>query len=406
MHWLLFGKNDHVRSQLRRSVPLAVVAVLSAVLGACGVLLMAQGGEVNQSPAAVGPPRRPQIPTIYDKLEPTVVDVTSALRYNAETAEGTGFVINAAEGLILTNNHVIRGATAVTVTLTSNGREFPARIVGEDVMADVALLQIQDPAGLATAAIGNSSALPPGSPVLALGNQAGIGGAPTVAPGVITGKGQTIQANDASSSFTETLHDMLVTNAHVAPGDSGGPLANAQGQVIGMVTAAGTRPPNAGYAIPINYALAAARLIAVGRSAPGIVIGPRAFLGIVTASARDPDSGRRARGASSPQTAPSSTTGAPACLQTTTAATAPGRTAPVRSGALVYGVLCGTGAQAAGLAAGDVITSADGRPVTSPGGLTAIVNGCRVGALVPVTWISAAGKRQIRLVRLDVAPAA
>jgi len=406
MHWLPFGKNDHVRSQVRRSVPLAVVAALSAVLGACGVLLMAQDGDVNQPPAAVGRTPTPQIPTIYDKLEPTVVDVTSALRYNAETAEGTGFVINAADGLILTNNHVIRGATTVTVTLTSNGRQFPARIVGEDVSADVALLQIQGPAGLSTAAIGNSTALPPGSPVLAIGNQAGVGGAPTVAPGVITGKGQTIQANDASSSFTETLHNMLVTNAHVAPGDSGGPLADAQGQVVGMITAAGTSAPNAGYAIPINYALAAARLIAVGRPAPGVIIGPRAFLGIVTSGTAGPGSQRHASGLSAPQAPSSSATGAPACLQTATAATAPGRTAPVRSGALVYGVLCGTGAEAAGLAAGDVITSADGRPVTSPGGLTAIVDGCRVGTLVPVTWVSAAGKRQIRLVRLDLAPAA
>jgi S1-C subfamily serine protease len=387
---------------------LVVVAALSAVLGACGVLLMAQDGGVSQPPpAAVGRTPPPRIPNIYDKLEPTVVDVTSALHYNAETAEGTGFVINAADGLILTNNHVIRGATTVTVSLTSSGRQFPARIVGEDVTADVALLQIQDPAGLVTAAIGNSSTLPPGSPVLAIGNQAGVGGAPTVAPGVITGKGQTIQANDASSSFTETLHDMLVTNAHVAPGDSGGPLADAQGQVIGMITAAGTSPPNAGYAIPINYALAAARLIAVGRSAPGVIIGPQAFLGIVTAGAAGGGPQRHAGGVSSPQGAPSPAPGAPAaCLQTSTAATLPGRTAPVRSGALVYGVLCGTGAEAAGLAAGDVITSANGQPVTSPGGLTAIVNGCRVGALVPVTWVSTAGKRQIRLVRLDLAPAA
>jgi len=405
MHWLPFGKNDHVRSQVRRSLPLVVVAALSAVLGACGVLLMAQGGDVNQAPAAVRPSRT-HIPTIYDKLEPTVVDVTSALRYNAETAEGTGFVINAADGLILTNNHVIRGATAVTVTLTSNGREFPARIVGADVTADIALLQIQGPVGLATATIGNSSALPPGSPVLALGNQAGVGGAPTVAPGVIIGKGQTIQANDASSSFTETLHNMLVTNAHVAPGDSGGPLADARGQVIGMITAAGTSPPDAGYAIPINYALAAARLIAIGRAAPGLVIGPRAFLGVVTAGATGAGSGRHASGVSSPQGTPSPATGATGCLQTVAAATVPGRTAPVRSGALVYGVLCGTGAEAAGLAAGDVITSAAGRPVTSPGGLTAIVDGCHVGALVPVTWVSTEGKRQIRLVRLDVAPAA
>ncbi len=406
MHWLPFGKNDHVRSQLRRSVPLAVVAALSAVLGACGALLMAQGQDAYQTPAAVSPTRSPRIPTIYDKLEPTIVDVTSALRYNAETAEGTGFVINAADGLILTNNHVIRGATTVTVTLTSNGREFPARIVGEDVTADVALLQIQDAAGLATAAIGNSSALLAGSPVLAIGNQAGIGGAPTVAPGVITGKGQTIQANDASSAFTETLHNMLVTSAHVAPGDSGGPLADAQGQVIGMVTAAGTSSPNAGYAIPINAALAAARLIAVGHATPGVIIGPRAFLGVLTADASSSTSRRPASRVSAPRTAPSSAAPAPACLQTSTSARIPDRTAPVRSGALVYGVLCGTGAEAAGLAAGDVITSADGQRVTSPGGLTAIVNGCRVGALVPVTWISTAGKQQIRLVRLDAAPAA
>jgi S1-C subfamily serine protease len=386
---------------------LVVVAALSAVLGAGGVLLMAQGRGANQLPTSASPTRGQQIPSIYSKLEPTVVDVTSALRYNAETAEGTGFVINAADGLILTNNHVIRGATTVTVTLTSNGREFPARIVGEDVKADVALLQIQDPAGLATADIGNSSSLPSGSPVLAIGNQAGVGGAPTVAPGVITGQGQTIEANDASSAFTETLHNMLVTSAHVAPGDSGGPLADAQGQVIGMVTAAGTSPPNAGYAIPINRALAAARLIAFGRAAPGVITGPRAFLGVVTSGAGGPATRPHgSRASTPPQTAPPAAGPAPACVQTSAAARAPGRTAPVRSGALVYGVLCGTGAEAAGLVAGDVITSAAGRPVTSPGGLTAIMNGCHVGALVPVTWVSVAGQRQIRLVRLDAAPAA
>src|ERR1700743_3816209 len=136
MHWLPFGKNDHVRSQVRRSLPLVVVAALSAVLGACGVLLMAQGGDPNQPPTSASSTRGQQIPGIYNKLEPTVVDAPAALRSHADTDEGTGFVINAADGLILTNNHVIRGATTVTVTLTSNGREFPARIVGEDVTAD------------------------------------------------------------------------------------------------------------------------------------------------------------------------------------------------------------------------------------------------------------------------------
>jgi len=369
---------------------------MSAALGAGGVLLIAQDQAPRQPVIA-----RTTLPVqaIYDKVEPSVVDVTATLRYDGETAEGTGVIINAARALVLTNNHVVRDATQVAVTITDTGRQYPARVVGADVTADVALLQLPGATGLAAATIGNSSTVATGTSVLAIGNRAGAGGKPADAPGVISGLGQTIQASDASSGFTETLHDMFQTSAHIAPGYSGGPLANSAGQVIGMDTASGTGEPGAnGYAIPIDVALAAARLIEAGRAGPGVVIGPRGFLGVVIPQSEATRPRQQADGYPPPSRTP--------CLPTTSAATPPAAQAPVRSGALVEGVLCGTGAAAAGLAAGDVITAADGQPVTSAKELTAMMDGYRPGALVRITWVSTSGARQARLVRLDTAPAA
>jgi S1-C subfamily serine protease len=395
-----------VTSQLRRVLASVAVAVLSAALGAFGVILMSQGRS-PRLPATASGERRLRVQAVYDEVEPAVVDVTSTLRYDAETAQGTGFVINAADGLVLTNNHVIRDATAVTITLTSDGRQFPARIVGVDVPADVALLQVQGTPRLSQASVGNSGGAGSGTPVLAIGNQAGAGGAPTVAPGVITGTGQTIEANDASTAFTETLRDMLATSAHIAPGDSGGPLADAGGQVVGMVTAAGASAIGAGYAIPINDALAAARLIAVGHPSPGVIIGMQAFLGVVTSPSAASSPQRQVAQGHSPK-ARSVLASGPGCLPTSAppAQRSPARIAPTRSGALVYGVLCGTGAQAAGLAPGDVITDVAGHRVPSPAVLTVIVNSYQPGSLIAVTWITPAGQRQTSLVRLDAAPAA
>jgi S1-C subfamily serine protease len=376
---------------------------MSAALGASGVLLMAQVQAPSQPTTAR---TTLHVRAIYDKVQPAVVDVTSTLRYDGETAEGTGVIISAADALVLTNNHVIRDATQVIVTLTASGRRYPARIVGVDVAADVALLRLQGATRLAAATIGNSSVVATGTPVLAIGNRAGAGGDPTIAPGVISALGQTIRADDPSSGFTETLHDMFQTSARIVPGYSGGPLADGAGQVIGMDTASGSGAPGAsGYAIPIADALAVARLIAAGRTAPGVVIGPRGFLGVVIPETAATSPRQQAGEAPSPRTGPAKSQPAH-CLQTSATASIPAVLPPVRSGALVEGVLCGTGAAAVGLAAGDVITRAAGQPVTSPRVLTAIMNGCRPGALVPVTWVSTSGARQTRLVRLGTAPAA
>ena len=120
---------------------------------------------------------------VYQRVEPSVVDVTSTLRYAAETASGTGFIIDGRAGLVLTNNHVIRDATTVTARVTATGRTYRARIVGVDVGADIAVLQLQGAAGLTAAPIGDSATVTPGAPVLAIGNQAGHGGYGSARPG-------------------------------------------------------------------------------------------------------------------------------------------------------------------------------------------------------------------------------
>jgi S1-C subfamily serine protease len=388
-------------------IPLLVV-LLGVALGAGGVLLLRPFGVLSVVPASSLTGRSAARPmntkAIYDRLEPSIVDVTATLRYDDETASGTGFVVDGRAGLVLTNNHVIRDATSVTATLTSTGKKYPASVVGVDVAADIAVLQLQGAAGLTAAPLGESASVTVGTPVLAIGNQAGQGGSPTIAPGVIDSLNRTILANDGSSGFTETLRGMLQTSARIEPGDSGGPLVNAAGVVVGVDTAAGTGTAAVGYAIPISGAMAVARQIATRRPAPGIVIGTGGFLGVVIpATARHAprlqEQGDHSHGAAG-------SAALPGCLDTEAQASLPPAIAPARAGALVEGVLCGTGAAAAGIAAGDVITAAAGRPVSSPDALTAIMRPCRPGTMVQVTWVTADGATRTALVLVDVAPVA
>jgi S1-C subfamily serine protease len=345
------------------------------------------------------------ITSIYERVEPSVVDVVATLRYDDETATGTGIFIDPRHGLVLTNNHVIRDATSVTVTIPATGKTYQAKIVGADPSADIAVLRITPVPAADSAPIGNSRTVAVGTTVVAIGNRAGAGGRPARASGVISAVGATIQAADGTSGFTETLHGMLETTAKIQPGDSGGPLADTAGVVIGLDTAAGTGGDERGYAIPINAAMAAERQIASGRAAPGIALGVGGFLGVIIASTTAPSpqaqaAEERGLGTDAAGSAPQI-----GCLPTEVGAGVPHSVAPVDSGALVDGVLCGTGAEAAGMSAGDVITTADGRAVSSPDGLTAIVSGYRPGTMVEITWVSPAGATRASRVRLDSAPA-
>ena len=396
---------------LRALLTYLVVAALSAAAGVGATLTVQR--VTAPSPGGAGMPRDAAADrlkgttamndeAVYNAVEPGVVDVAANLRYLQETAKGTGFVIDAAAGLILTNNHVIDGATSVTVTPVTSGLSYPARILGYDRADDVALLQVRGAPGLKAVRIGSSARARVGTPVLAIGNEGGQGGSPTVAPGVISSLDRTIIASDKSSDLTETLYGMLQTSADIRPGDSGGPLAGADGRVIGIDTAAGGSTVYSGYAIPIDRAMPIARQIAAGRQGTRIQIGLPAFLGVLLPDSNSVDPRRQASQELHQTGAVSGSGGG--CTSGDTTAT-PASIAPAGTGALVDGVLCGTPADQAGLFAGDVITSVGGQPVTSPRSLTALVSRYHPGSRVALAWVAPGGSLHTAVVTLAAGPA-
>ena len=270
------------------------------------------------------------------KVGQGVVIINTALQYSGERAAGTGMVINADKGLVLTNNHVIENSTKISATVAA-GKNFQARVVGYDVTGDIALIQLQNPSGLHQVPLGDSSKVKVGDAVTALGNAEGRSQIVS-APGHITGVDKTITASDQGGTVTsETLHGMFQTDAGIVSGDSGGPLVNAAGQVIGMDTAGNNvRMPDqqaaAGFAIPVNTALSVAREIAAGHASSTISIGYPPFIGIYVGqgTSSDPQSqaqeqqqqnnngfGGSAAGTASAVTAPPGTGRARAATPTT-----------------------------------------------------------------------------------------
>jgi S1-C subfamily serine protease len=351
---------------------------------------------------------------VANKVKPGLVDITSTLKYNSETAEGTGMIISST-GLVLTNNHVIDEATKVQATLVDPGNNpspsYPAQVVGYDATDDVALLQLEGAAGLPTETFGNSSQVSLGTPVLALGNAEGQGGARPAA-GIINALNRSIQASDQGSYTTEDLNHMLQTNAQIQQGDSGGALANNAGQVIGMITAANTPTSSQigssggtlGFAIPINSALAIARQIALGQRSATVYIGMPGFLGVevATSSSSNPQQQAADDAQGSGQAGAGSGS---SCETTNQPAAVPANIAPIAAGALILGVLCDTAAASAGMVPGDVITSVAGQPVTTPDSLTTITARYHPNDVVSVIWVSLNGVEHTTRMMLGAGPA-
>jgi S1-C subfamily serine protease len=416
----------------------ALVAVLAAGLGAAAAVGLdngqhtpATGVSSNQVPgphsnagSAGSGPLNQQLVT--GKVEPGVVDIDAAIQYSGGTSsEGTGMIINS-NGLILTNNHVINGARIIRVTLASTGQEYPATVLGYDVSQDVALLQIKGVTGLKPVAVGDSSQVTLGTQVVAFGNAQGRGGTPATAVGIINSLDKTISPTDESTGTTETLHNMIQTNANIVSGDSGGPLANAAGQVIGMDTANASSSQGStnvlGYAIPINTALAVGQQIAAGQASATIQVGVPGFLGVLVPQSSSADPRQQAQqqqqqqqqqgggspGSNGPGTGASSggpAQGSPGCINNNADTSVPTAIAPVSSGALVDGVLCGTPAAAAGLASGDVVTGVNGQAVTTPSSLTTMMSQLRPGARVTLQWENPSGQKKASTLTLAAAPA-
>jgi S1-C subfamily serine protease len=394
----------------RRRGPLAVLTIAAAavVVGAAGVAggVAIHARSTSSAPSAIRPTLEPVVPgssapsggsssdngssssssssssgsassggplsstDIAARIDPAVVDITTTLGSQGSAA-GTGMVITSS-GEVLTNNHVVQGATSIKAQIAGAGRIYTAHVLGVDPTDDIALLQLQNASGLTAINVGNSSHVAVGDQIVAIGNALGRGGIPQVSQGAITALNQTITASDVGGANAETLTGLIQINAPIQPGDSGGPLVNSAGQVIGIDTAAQTSgfrrrttPSTIGFAIPINNALSIVHQIESGQPSPNIQSGQGPLLGVEVQDAT-------------------------------------GQTA----GAMVASVQSGSPAASAGLVAGDVIVGLGGTTVDSAAALGTAIHSHHVGDRVQVSWVDQSGQQHSATVSLAAGPPA
>jgi S1-C subfamily serine protease len=290
-----------------------------------------------------------------------VVLVTTNLAYQNGNAAGTGIVLTKT-GEVMTNNHVIRGATTITVIVPASGKRYSASVVGYDIADDVALIKMNGAAGLSVATRGNSAQLKLGAPATAVGNANG-GGRLVITKGSITGLNRTISVNDDQGGQSQ-LAGLIQTSARLVPGDSGGPLLDSAGRVIGM-NAAGSATfafqRSDGYAIPINKAITLVKQMEAGKASSLVHIGKTAFLGM---NVGDADAG----------------------------------------GVAVESVVSGLPAANAGIAQGDVITALDSTPVNDTDDLRAALFAHHPGDTVTVYFTDVIGNQTSAQVTLADGP--
>jgi len=333
---------------------LGAVLVAVAVIALCAAALISIAGGAPSTSSV------PLTPT-EAAVDPGLVDVTATLGPQGMISQGTGMVLSPS-GRVLTNNHVIDGATSITVTDVGNGRTYRAAVTGYDSTHDIAVLQLADASGLRTVPLGSSASPLAGQRVWALGNAGGAGGMPSAATGTITGLDQSIIANDQASGMSEQLNGMIQTSAPVQQGDSGGPLVDSARQVIGMTTAVSAQyqlasPATEGFAIPIGQALATATQIADGKASATIHIGPTAFLGVEVA---------------------------------TGAVQVPGD--PAAIGAGVADVTANSPAAGMGMSSGDVIVSIGGHTVASSATVRSAMDQYHPGDRAVIRWADPSGQ--------------
>jgi S1-C subfamily serine protease len=271
---------------------------------------------------------------------------------------GSGMVLTG-DGEILTNNHVVEGASHISVTIPGEGTAV-AKVVGVAPSDDIALLRISGMSGLDPVSIGDSSAVAVGDQITAVGNAYGRGGTPAVVHGSVTAVHRTIRAGDPGGDSSERLDDVIEISANVVPGDSGGPLLDANGNVIGIVTAGpGQGGSGIGYAIPIEAALGIVQEIRAGHGSSTILIGDRGFLGVA--------------------------------VDQVDAATAAKLGLSDTTGVLITGVEPGSPADQVGLTSPSVIRTVDGTQINSEDDLGTALHAKTPGQTVDITWVDAQG---------------
>jgi S1-C subfamily serine protease len=235
---------------------LVVLVFVAALVGAGGSALVARAtgwgaqtvvqryvtntSSITERPA--------DIQSILVKVLPSVVSITATSTQSnpffgpgsgaTVTDEGTGIALTP-DGQIITNDHVVSGASSITVTLNGSTNALPASVIGADAAHDLALLKISGVSNLPVPGFGDSTKIVAGDDVIAVGYALGLAGGPTVTAGIISATGRQV-STQTSTGADETLSGMLQTDAAISSGNSGGPLVNALGQVVGINTMVAT----------------------------------------------------------------------------------------------------------------------------------------------------------------------
>ncbi|MBQ3409953.1 trypsin-like peptidase domain-containing protein, partial [Candidatus Saccharibacteria bacterium] len=218
--------------------------------GSSHIVTLAPGQDGNSANFTEG-----SIAEVVSRVSPSVVSIVTEVRTNSwygtstSSAAGTGFILTD-DGYIMTNKHVIDGAKNITVVLEDGTTYTNTKLIGTDPLNDAAILKI-DATNLTPVTLGDSKTISTGQSVIAIGNALGVYGN-SVTSGVISGTGRSIIAADSTGEAYESLTDLIQTDAAINSGNSGGPLVNATGQVIGINTATSESGENIGFTIPIS----------------------------------------------------------------------------------------------------------------------------------------------------------
>nr|WP_280263555.1 trypsin-like peptidase domain-containing protein [Nocardia wallacei] len=359
------------RPALNFTVVAALVLAVAVVIGLVAARMSANQHAPTTPPAQSGgvmqafdSKSRADLTDAAQRVAPGIVTVNTELGLQGGGSAGTGIVLTP-DGDVLTNNHVVEGATRIQVTSVGNGETYPATVLGYDRTNDLAVLRLSGASDLPTAPLGDSDKVAVGDEIVGVGNAGGTG-SPSAASGRVTALDRSITASDESSGSSEQLTGLIQVAADIQPGDSGGPLVNDSGQVIGVNTAAsqGFRlgaGGGEGFAIPINKAVSIAGQIRSGTGSGTVHVGPSAFLGITVSDAGG-------------------------------------------QGALVRNIVRGGPADELGLTPGSVITDIDGDRIDSANALIATMDKHHPGDNVDLTWTDRTGRTQTAKAELAKGP--
>jgi S1-C subfamily serine protease len=363
--------------RFRSWFPVAIVAALIGGGIGAGVTAIADHNsgsngsgvtihESNAAPGAAVLSGSVTIPQLVSRVIPAVVSID--VKSGGSEDQGTGMIITSS-GEVITNNHVIelfvQGGNTGSITVTESGqtKALPTTLVGYDQTRDVALLKIDNTSNLPTVTFGNSSKAVVGDAVVAIGNALGLSaGTPTVTQGIVSALGRSVTAGGIGTQ-TETLQNLIQTDAAINAGNSGGPLIDTAGQVIAMNTAVagtssdGTSSQNIGFAIPI--AQVESLLPQLQKGGQGVSGG--GYLGVD--------------------------------ITTLTPALRHQYGFTPTSGAVLLTVVAGSPAAKAGLVQGDVIVNIDGKTIASAEDLQKVIQAAKPGQSVTITYYVGNSKR-------------